>query len=340
MKAAGSGVPQGRLAAQRRGLEYQTDGSTPKLFYCGVGVERSYLACLLDAGRLRELGIEQVRHHAPVRYYRALLNGQIEEAKLCLENRKQQVEIVYFAVEDIVDVAPTEGTLMLDDSLSLANDFLALEDQPISEREPDADENVALSEAEDLGIVAAESEPSSAARGPELDTKARPPARPKVVTPGAETFHFGPFRFTPKHSPHGLQWEAACPYHKLNSKTGCKKLASASRWGSAENALHVLKGWCAAALKFERQRDHMTKVDLKNPPPLESLNATIESMVAPSVVVGDDELDAEDTASARRQARRASAGSSSKAGAKPKAKASVRPAVSSESPTDSSSSSS
>jgi hypothetical protein len=74
----------------------------------------------------------------------------------------------------------------------------------------------------------------------------------------------GPFRFTPKQAQNyksGGQfggWEAGCPYHKKNEKTGCRKwfgIKGTEQVHRVQAAAAALE-WCACARDFNRQREH------------------------------------------------------------------------------------
>jgi hypothetical protein len=91
-----------------------------------------------------------------------------------------------------------------------------------------------------------------------------------------EDRRIGPFRLTSKSTggPFG-GWEAACPFHRKNARTGCKKFVGIKGPTAEhrENALKHLAIWCIAARSFDRQWKHSgyNPANLDGWPPLEVL---------------------------------------------------------------------
>ena len=304
---------------ERKSLEFRAnDGSSPKFYFCGVQGERSYFACLLDADRLAGLGVDAIRHQAPAGYYNALLAGNLQDALAFLERRQAQNAIEDF-VMDCPDhvLAPVVPDAIMDDMHAMhdADPEIEIENSNYNDgRDGGHDEGRgSISDEVDISAPAAgenkeeevevanaqpavENAASSSSRPPQPgdgDSPAARPEKPKVLTPGVESFKWGEFRFIPKHGPQGLQWEATCPYHRKNSKTGCKKLMSTSKWGSSDNVIHLLKHWCVQASAFQRQSQHLTQVDFANPQPLAALDLARQAMRSPPAVPrADDEQDA------------------------------------------------
>ena len=282
-------------AKKRSELQYDVNGGE-KVFYTGLLPVKPYLACLLRAESLRaELGIAFILHWVPATcsgYYKALLDGDREKAEACLAPRP--------AVEDDGSVLPLDFKAAAGSVRARA----AIAD--VAALEPLVADDGCESDVESLlGLLASDAETPAASVNPlELAVPAkranpeeRPPAkRPKakackVITP-VTRFSWGCFKFTPKHSAQGVQWEATCPFHRKNMKTGCKKLVSASRAGSAAEAIHRLKYWRVQAMDHDRQRNHMFGIDLMaiTPlPPLEELEEAVLRIEAPAAVPCTDE---------------------------------------------------
>ena len=105
-----------------------------------------------------------------------------------------------------------------------------------------------------------------------------------------EGYLWGPFRLTPKP---GGAWQARCPFHRLNRKTGCKKSLGVAGMSSAEIQLR-LKHWCCQVALFDRQRHHRSfDVAVGFCPP----QAVVEALRRPEIdipavpVPTDEELD-------------------------------------------------
>ena len=71
-------------------------------------------------------------------------------------------------------------------------------------------------------------------------------------------FFYGAFHFTPKKQAQ-WSWQAACPFHALNCKAGCRKAMNVTPVTQEKYAeiLCSLKHWCNQAQAFNMQRDHM-----------------------------------------------------------------------------------
>ena len=105
-------------------------------------------------------------------------------------------------------------------------------------------------------------------------------------------------------------YEARCPFHRLNAKSGCRKTFEIAHPGDEEVVLNALKWWCNEAKVWTHQRDHLDALDEPLAVPLFDAAALEAGRIegpAPlrSEVKTDVQLDAE--AAARALALRARA---------------------------------
>ena len=96
-----------------------------------------------------------------------------------------------------------------------------------------------------------------------------------------KTFKWGAFTFTskrPTKTESGTQgtyvWQAACPFHAKNDKSGCRKSCNISPLTEENysNVINCLKAWCNEAKKCKTQADHI------------ALTASPTSFPAPSLI--------------------------------------------------------
>lgn len=88
------------------------------------------------------------------------------------------------------------------------------------------------------------------------------PHRPQQDMLPGSSFQWGPFTIT--FMPSGVRyahggWQARCRFHRLNSRTDCKKAVAISsdiEEAKAVALLHVKKHWCVMATAFNRKRTH------------------------------------------------------------------------------------
>ena len=104
-----------------------------------------------------------------------------------------------------------------------------------------------------------------AAPNPATPIAPEAPGTPGTDTPAEEYFEhveqgrcWGCFRITPRHHEGGsvTSYQASCPFHKRNQKTGCNIELSVSPTLPREAALRCLLLWCNLATGFTRQCDH------------------------------------------------------------------------------------
>ena len=141
------------------------------------------------------------------------------------------------------------------------------------------DDGVIPEDAESLPAVAEPSRPS--------DTRAAHERHP-------ESGRVGPFTlsFSMKRPPLGA-WQATCPFHALNDKTGCTKAMKVSAEHSSQMVRRMLLMWCLQAPHHTRKSTH-SKVVPKNLQllPEEVILQRIYDMAAPpAVVIPDDNLE-------------------------------------------------
>lgn len=118
--------------------------------------------------------------------------------------------------------------------------------------------------------------------------------------------YWGPFRLTPKPptaTDRFGRWEASCPFHRKNTRTGCKKsdMVLGGTQEDQERSLWRLKHWCNSALHFTRQHQHVyyTVHDDNCPAPAITTSQMIPAdRKPPGLVRTDVELAAEEAARA------------------------------------------
>ena len=145
-----------------------------------------------------------------------------------------------------------------------------------------------------------------------------------------ESFVWGPFRITwsrpDQRPPHG-SWQATCPFHALNSRTGCKKAIGLRDSTDTEKAKcrDLLKLWCLQAPTHDRQRRH----NRTQPRQLELLDAAVleARLQALPDPPARDVLEDDATLDARAPAPKAKGKAKSKGKAKAGAKAAAAKAA-------------
>ena len=95
-------------------------------------------------------------------------------------------------------------------------------------------------------------------------------------------------------------WEARCPFHKLNDKSGCKRFLRITGPSPQDqtNTLRRLLYWCSVAQEYNRQRLHLGFLPpLEECPPV-ALIMSRKITDKPQSVKTDDALDAEEAGGA------------------------------------------
>ena len=170
---------------------------------------------------------------------------------------------------------------------------------------------------DEIETVAAEEMPSAevaAVPPPPLEeaparTPERKPRAKTIAEKHPDSFDWGPFRFTftgpEKRPPHG-QWQATCPFHRLNAKTGCTRATQVGPTDSSkDDAKRTLQTWCLLAPLHDRKRRHTSahvkKADVL---PQELLDQRLMELQAPAArPQTDEELDLATGAAAEAPAR-------------------------------------
>lgn len=115
-----------------------------------------------------------------------------------------------------------------------------------------------------------------------------------------ESGRWGVFTITPRQpGAHGAGayggFQAACPFHKKNTKSGCRKWIRIEGPSLADKrrTAHQLMWWCVQATDFKRQRDHLDlPTDYESCPPIEAvLSFKITDPPPPGTVLDDVTLD-------------------------------------------------
>ena len=213
---------------------------------------------------------------------------------------------------------------------------------PADTGEVDGESEICL-EAAAPNAAVPKPEPNSGAEleaDPLLPPPAAEPHRPRIPRgqdqPSADSFNWGPFRMTwtpaEKRPPYG-QWQARCPWHRLNETTACTK---SKHSGPTEEdkmlALRTLQTWCLRATIHTKKRYHAAdRIKEDDVLPAELLSRKLAELPAPppaDQVRTDAELDAEEgAASLTDAAAKARPKKKAKASPKDQAKAKAKPRI-------------
>ena len=329
----------------------------PLVFYtAGVTVCKSYLLCLLDAENLStKYGVASIPHSLPPDAYDLILQGmQPAQASKSIENmpkrgkkRAVNLDLDVEVCGELQDIEPEPALPAV-----LPAEGVVAPDHPVEEGEESHDslerelERLIEQEAEELvdEVTISGSAAAAVATGPDdskgssadgaaaaasRDVSDSVPVKKKRGGHDAQVRRlprlapWGPFIFHRKHaaaSPPFGGVECVCPYHALNSKTGCKKFVSLQGplESDEERCLLTLKHWANQAQHFNRQRSHL-KMPLR-PADIPSAGIVLQQKPtgeAPRQVRTDVELDVAE--------RSASAGPKAKGKSQPKSKAKAAP---------------
>ena len=92
--------------------------------------------------------------------------------------------------------------------------------------------------------------------------------------------------------------EIACPFHKKNNRTGCKKEMNVREKSTTgiEATLWALKHWSTKALDCRSQREHLgpRRIDPREVPPPQTIVANRVTAEPPENVVADDDMVAQE----------------------------------------------
>ena len=274
---------------------------------------KAYLACLVDAPRLlNSFGIQRIVAGQKPHVYKKMFLGEI--ARPCLR-----------AIEDDHATFTDHDAPMIEDEAGIRGH---------SDGESDdggwLEDDLARLIFGDLPAAPPDEIPRAAS--PEGDPAPSTPLAPRAIVPfepasprrriprAVRPFTFptfeddpsfsystkwwggGLFRITPLPTkptePFG-RWEADCPFHRKNTKSGCRRSLKVQKPGAAGQwaILNMLRHWCNRAELFDRQWKHLM-LDLSEvPDPAVVLAQMIDPIRRPiGRVLNDIELDAGEVA--------------------------------------------
>ena len=127
--------------------------------------------------------------------------------------------------------------------------------------------------------------------------------RPRIISPSELNHSWGVFRFTLRRvtaasGQEAYRWQASCPWHRLNERSGCRVEEaivprSGEHWEAASNrALRLLRHWCNQCFLADRQRDHVAWRPVEDEvPPDDVIEAQRVDTMPGGAVRTDVELD-------------------------------------------------
>ena len=275
-------------AQKRRELCHSADAA--KIWYSTASLPNAaYLQCLLDADRLRGLGVVSIPHWSPrpLVTYKRLLQGELGDAPararvallddvdvgqglpqpvLDQEGAPLVVDCPGQELEDPLDEQLEESSESPVSELDLAQLLAEMEEVHDEQQELEAHAESlprpAPAESVEVELTSSSSSRPRVEQAPLLE-RAAPSARlPRNTQRGTVTF-WGCFRMSrlaPKapSRPYGAI-EAVCPFHMLNDKSECKKYVSHKSSSDEQQDLDykAILHWCAQAHSFNRQRHHV-----------------------------------------------------------------------------------
>ena len=280
-------------------------------------VSLDYVQCLLNASQLkRDFGITHIPHGAPAKVYSNLLAGKKPpnpKPALALEHDISRPQDIQHLAED---PDPTRSESMSEDpgvnallqhfvtevaDAEAPEESLAAfqQDMPVElEIQPQPSTQTAVSDALPPPPLPLANENPARSRC----NRKKHPVNEKEQGGGLDwsTFRWGAFLFTakkPKNEGGQFAWQAGCPFHMRNAKTGCKKTMNVNPV-TVENykqVLTCLKHWCNQAPHYTHQRLHLGYNVSPACCPDESLveAACIPACAKPKKVVSDLEKDAQ-----------------------------------------------
>ena len=257
-------------------------------------VHRAYLQCLLEADNLRsEHGIHAIPHGCTQSVYSDLLKGVqpspvTKAPRFTLEDDLPQTQLLSqdpqaeddrlgtLAIDDD-DYSPTEyGEDSANRMLDLIFEDNMHDDSKVVDRASDPGESQMLRVLQDGSselekpVARAEADMGPCQSEP-ADTERRKIVAMSVneaSTAGYDwrSFKWGAFRFTSKRPSKigsdgqgSFVWQASCPFHAKNQKTGCRKSCNVSPLTpeNFRNVINCLKAWCNEARKCRTQAEHI-----------------------------------------------------------------------------------
>ena len=265
-----------KLRSQRVLLTYQPGDDC--VWYSGAVPSTLYLRCLLMAEKLHAKGLTPIPHWAqnPAASWGQLLRGLAFRPRAAAGALKPDVDDDGFAATaahgaDTHELAPDPGDTAFDLEASL-EEIVEAEAAAASESEgwekvPESPINVGGGSNHDddeapLTSLMRRHCPNDdvAPAAPDPDSEPEPLLR-HPWRPG-EIMLWGCFRIShlvaTKNRPHGA-FEARCPWHRKNNRSGCKKYARLYNNDPEHVAsvLLALKWWCVQANTVSRQSHHV-----------------------------------------------------------------------------------
>ena len=236
----------------------------PKIWFTsGTSVCWSYLCVLLQAPALVAEGLSMVPHGREAALYDRILTGNFD-----LSKRKRAVAL--HMLEDVIEGGPQDVPALQDEHAfpeagnpedGESEDLEPSDQEGNDEAASEGDEDDGGGDlatdggADPLGDGASDAD----AAEPAADAQ---PDHPAAVEQVLRSGRFGIFRMTPKQPSDRIPfggYEASCPFHRKNSRTGCKKFCRMTEAGPAarRDTLLRLMHWCTLAVYHNRQRKHL-----------------------------------------------------------------------------------
>lgn len=305
--------PSSRAAKER--LSYQLGGELV-WFTSGVTALPCYLACLLDAERLGQLGLLPILHSATKQYYIDMFSGKQPTPGKSAPAIVMDVEMD----DEVPSQAPVRSSPLAgaEDPINGSDLEIEVELAAILREDevgtPVGDEFGNHSERPPLAMAMVAPDPDASASagssgvlppGDTLLVDAPPAGNRHPAQPSRDMqlsrFHWGAFRFTPKQEERSTgtvyAWEAGCPFHRKNARTDCKKTVSFRQLSESEAVILALKGWCNEALSVDRQWKHVGLPAIRGcHPPERLLDAAMISERPFERPSTDEELDRQEAA--------------------------------------------
>ena len=222
-------------------------------------VEAKYLQCLLDAEDLRDkFGMTEVPHGLSAQVYEKLLQGQayqppVPNQRMQLEDDLCQESVNREDTEEagggeawaggVGEIDPgSNSNIGGEDDINVALQELEAEQLPGNGSPPAQDtedldvivqkmlDDAAAAAATDVEVSFRESAAADGAEAVDGALPSAPVASEQTLEAALRQgesldwrgFFYGAFHFTPKKQAQ-WSWQAACPFHALNSKAGCRK---------------------------------------------------------------------------------------------------------------------
>lgn len=244
----------------------------------GLSVHKPYLQCLLDAERLQsQFGIQSIPHGCVQDVYVGLLKGEHFDPKPKSARLFLETDLPLPALSDIP--ASGDGANVEDIGLDADSDVedvggsvdrileLLYEGQEMQPPQREVCQSSAPAQASgSSGLGNAALPPPEASENPGRNLVAVSAEEASRGEYNWRTFKWGAFTFTSKRPPKSeakssanYVWQASCPFHAKNSKSGCRKSCKVSPLTPENftNVINCLKAWCNEARKCQTQAEHI-----------------------------------------------------------------------------------